>query len=56
LDDQRRAYLYGIGAVLCWSTVATAFELSLALLPSTLGGLALILVGLAVQHRNKTAA
>ena len=30
MDDQRRAYLYGIGAVLCWSTVATAFKLSLA--------------------------
>ena len=32
MDDQRRAYLYGIGAVLCWSTVATAFKLSLAYL------------------------
>ena len=26
---QRRADLYGLGAVLCWSTVATAFKLSL---------------------------
>lgn len=32
MDDQRRAYLYGIGAVLCWSTVATAFKLSLVYL------------------------
>lgn len=29
MDDQRKAYLYGLGAVLCWSTVATAFKLSL---------------------------
>ena len=32
MDDQRRAYLYGLAAVLCWSTVATAFKLSLAYL------------------------
>lgn len=29
LDDQQKAYCYGLGAVLCWSTVATAFKLSL---------------------------
>jgi hypothetical protein len=27
--DRRRAYLYGLGAVLLWSTVASAFKLSL---------------------------
>jgi drug/metabolite transporter (DMT)-like permease len=32
LDDQQKAYFYGLGAVLCWSTVATAFKLSLAYL------------------------
>jgi drug/metabolite transporter (DMT)-like permease len=30
LPDQRRAVFCGLGAVLCWSTVATAFKLSLA--------------------------
>ena len=30
MPDQRRAVFYGLGAVLCWSTVATAFKLSLA--------------------------
>lgn len=30
MTQQGRAYLYGMGAVLCWSTVATAFKLSLA--------------------------
>ncbi len=30
--QQRRADLFGLGAVLCWSTVATAFKLSLAYL------------------------
>ncbi|WP_029132442.1 DMT family transporter [Sedimenticola selenatireducens] len=29
MNDQSRAYLYGISAVLLWSTVATAFKLSL---------------------------
>ena len=29
MSGQRKAYLYGLGAVLCWSTVATAFKLSL---------------------------
>lgn len=29
LPAQRRADLFGLGAVLCWSTVATAFKLSL---------------------------
>ena len=29
MDKQRRALLFGLGAVLCWSTVATAFKLSL---------------------------
>jgi len=32
VDEQQKAYCYGIGAVLCWSTVATAFKLSLAYL------------------------
>ncbi len=30
LLEQRQAGLFGLGAVLCWSTVATAFKLSLA--------------------------
>lgn len=30
MDDQQQAYCYGLAAVLCWSTVATAFKLSLA--------------------------
>ncbi|MCL6420628.1 DMT family transporter [Aestuariirhabdus haliotis] len=29
MPSQQRAYLYGLGAVLLWSTVATAFKLSL---------------------------
>lgn len=29
MTQQGRAYLYGMGAVLCWSTVASAFKLSL---------------------------
>ncbi|MEM1112790.1 MAG: DMT family transporter [Pseudomonadota bacterium] len=29
MQQQSRAYAYGLGAVLCWSTVATAFKLSL---------------------------
>jgi drug/metabolite transporter (DMT)-like permease len=29
LTDQRRALLFGLAAVLCWSTVATAFKISL---------------------------
>jgi drug/metabolite transporter (DMT)-like permease len=29
VNDQQKAYAYGLGAVLCWSTVATAFKLSL---------------------------
>jgi len=32
MDEQRRAYACGLGAVLCWSTVASAFKLSLAYL------------------------
>ena len=31
--DQRKAYFYGLGAVFFWSTVATAFKLSLRHLP-----------------------
>ena len=27
--NQPRAYAFGMGAVICWSTVATAFKLSL---------------------------
>lgn len=29
MEKQRQAYLFGLAAVLCWSTVATAFKLSL---------------------------
>lgn len=32
MDDQSRAYACGLGAVLCWSTVASAFKLSLGYL------------------------
>jgi len=32
MDEQRRAYAFGVGAVLCWSTVASAFKLSLGYL------------------------
>jgi len=32
LPRQTKAYLFGLSAVLCWSTVATAFKLSLAYL------------------------
>lgn len=28
-SNQRKAYAFGLGAVLCWSTVATAFKISL---------------------------
>ncbi|WP_343232483.1 DMT family transporter [Motiliproteus sediminis] len=30
ISSQTRAYVFGLAAVLCWSTVATAFKLSLA--------------------------
>ncbi|SKA81374.1 DMT family transporter [Desulfobaculum bizertense] len=30
MNQQHKAYAYGLAAVLCWSTVATAFKLSLA--------------------------
>lgn len=29
MKNQKKAYLYGLGAVACWSTVASAFKLSL---------------------------
>ena len=29
MNNQYKAYLFGLGAVICWSTVATAFKLSL---------------------------
>jgi len=32
MDEQCRAYAFGVGAVLCWSTVASAFKLSLGYL------------------------
>jgi drug/metabolite transporter (DMT)-like permease len=32
MNDQGKAYLYGLGAVACWSTVATAFKISLTYL------------------------
>lgn len=32
MTNQQKAYAYGLGAVLCWSTVATAFKLSLSYL------------------------
>ncbi len=34
MKKQSKAYLYGLAAVLCWSTVATAFKLSLNYLSS----------------------
>jgi drug/metabolite transporter (DMT)-like permease len=33
VTDQKRAYLYALGAVLIWSTVASAFKLSLRSMP-----------------------
>ena len=32
MKEQGKAYLYGLGAVACWSTVATAFKISLTYL------------------------
>jgi len=29
MDNRKRAYFYAVGAVLCWSTVASAFKISL---------------------------
>ncbi|HPQ97156.1 MAG TPA: EamA family transporter, partial [Thiolinea sp.] len=64
MTRQGRAYLFGLSAVLCWSTVATAFKLSLAWLSpaqlllfasltscTLLGGI-LVLQGKALQLRR----
>ncbi|RRJ84509.1 DMT family transporter [Aestuariirhabdus litorea] len=58
MAPQRQAYLYGIGAVLLWSTVATAFKLSLRyldtlqlLLYSCLSSILVMLGILAVQGK-----
>ncbi|MDV2858810.1 MULTISPECIES: DMT family transporter [Oceanimonas] len=56
MKNQKKAYLYGLGAVACWSTVASAFKLSLGyfepaqlLLVATLSSL-LLLLGLLVRQ------
>jgi drug/metabolite transporter (DMT)-like permease len=58
LDRQRKAYTAGLAAVLAWSTVATAFKISLRhltpaqlLLVSSIVSLAVLLIILAVQGR-----
>ncbi|WP_426416898.1 DMT family transporter [Aestuariirhabdus sp. LZHN29] len=58
MPSQRQAYLYGIGAVLLWSTVATAFKLSLRyldtlqlLLYSCISSIFVMLGILAVQNK-----
>jgi drug/metabolite transporter (DMT)-like permease len=42
MKDQKKAYLFGLGAVACWSTVATAFKLSLNYFSPAQGKLALL--------------
>lgn len=56
MKDQRRAMLFGLGAVLLWSTVATAFKLTLGyytplqmLLMACLTSVAVLAILLAVQ-------
>lgn len=58
MKNQKKAYLFGLGAVACWSTVATAFKLSLGyfspaqlLLVATATSLVLLLGLLAVQGK-----
>ncbi len=58
MKDQKKAYLFGLGAVACWSTVATAFKLSLdyfspaqLLLVATISSLFLLLGMLAWQGK-----
>lgn len=58
MEKQRQAYLFGLSAVLCWSTVATAFKLSLRyldpiqlLLYASLTSILVLAAVLAVQGR-----
>ena len=58
MKNQKKAYIYGLGAVACWSTVATAFKLSLGyfspaqlLLVATVSSLLLLLGMLAWQGK-----
>jgi len=58
MEKQRQAYLFGLAAVLCWSTVATAFKLSLRyldpiqlLLYASLTSILVLAAVLAVQGR-----
>ena len=60
MPNQRKAYLYGLGTVLLWSTVASAFKLSLRhfdhiqlLFYSSLFSAAALSLLLAVQGRSK---
>lgn len=60
MTNQGKAYVFGLGAVLCWSTVATAFKLSLGYLtPAQLVLLASLfscaILGLIVVVQGKTA-
>lgn len=56
MKDQKKAYLFGLGAVACWSTVATAFKLSLnyfsptQLLLVATGSSILVLLGLLARQ------
>ncbi|WMC10629.1 DMT family transporter [Oceanimonas pelagia] len=58
MKNQKKAYLFGLGAVACWSTVASAFKLSLGyfepaqlLLVATISSLLLLLGLLARQGK-----
>lgn len=58
MEKQGQAYLFGLAAVLCWSTVATAFKLSLRyldpiqlLLYASLSSILVLAAVLAVQGR-----
>jgi len=61
VSDQRKALVYGLAAVLCWSTVATAFKLSLRhLSPAQLvlysTGVAWLVLGVSLWLRGRLAA
>jgi len=58
MNDQHRAMMYGLGAVLLWSTVATAFKLSLQYLTSIelllySGAFATVLLGINLCYQQK---
>jgi drug/metabolite transporter (DMT)-like permease len=60
VNQERQAIVYGLAAVACWSTVATAFKLSLAYLDtfqlvfySTLVASSALLAVVLVRHGHK---